>query len=168
MSSNSETDKNESVLDIIRVMDKQYKVSPFYTFLTFQFIGFLIFFFTIYLAVVLYVSVARNEIFNILTLLIAFLALFFPYATSTSKSNSKNLEERNYYFISRDYSEKTSREKIGLWIDLFYGKKANEKPLLKALIKMKARNPRLKLEDLYNREKSIFSEKNLLEKLVYE
>ena len=168
MTASSQRDKNDSILDIIRVVDKNYKESPLYTILTFQSGGFLLYLLLLWVVIALYFSVARNEIFNSLTLIIAFLALFIAYATWTSSSHASTLEERNYSLISRGYSEKTRLERLKIWRDIFYGKRAEEEPLLKALIKMKARNPRLKLEDLYNRDSSLFSEKKLLEKLLNE
>jgi hypothetical protein len=168
MTAYSQKDKNDNILDIIKVVDKNYKENPIYTILTFQSGGFLFYFLLLYVAIVAYFSIARNEIFNVLTLLIAILSLSIAHAAWTSKAHDSILEERNYYFISRGYSEKTRLEKLEIWWDIFNGKGAEEEPLLKALVKMKARNPRLKLEDLYNRESSLFSEKKLLEKLLYE
>jgi hypothetical protein len=58
-----------------------------------------------------------------------------------------------------------SRKKENIIRINFENVKKNEKPLLKALIKIKAKNPEFDLEQIYNMNKPMFTKEKLLEKL---
>jgi hypothetical protein len=58
-----------------------------------------------------------------------------------------------------------SRKKENIIRINFENVKKNEKPLLKALIKIKAKNPEFDLEQTYNMNKPMFTKEKLLEKL---
>lgn len=68
----------------------------------------------------------------------------------------------------RNYENKNTVGKLKVWKDLIAGIGVPEDPLLKALTKIKARNPQLELETLYTNHPAFFDEKKLLESLLYE
>jgi carbon starvation protein CstA len=172
--------KKNVTLEIIKLVDKEYHESVLTTFLNSEF-GFLNVFLIIVMVILeLYflfyfrsetAQTIMTEIPAIFTLLISFLALMVSLRAFVGKSEKKLQVERNYYLISRNYAQKTRLEKLRIWKNLLYGveiPKAEENSLLKAIIKIKAKNPQLTLEKLYDTNKSLFSEKKLIESLLYD
>lgn len=61
--------------------------------------------------------------------------------------------------FSEEHAIKINLKRLGLCVE------ADKKPLLKTLLKMKARNKEISLEQIYNAERSVFSKQKLIEKL---
>jgi hypothetical protein len=165
-------EKNET-LELIRLVDKEYRATVPYMLFNWE-IGF----FTVYLLLlwivifIYYASVSTNieTLPTFLALLISFFALFVSFNKHSKDVREKLLVERNYYMISRNYSQKSKFEKAKIWGSLFYGgsiKQNEQNSLLRAIIKIKAKNPEIELESEYQKNKSLLSEKKLIENLFY-
>jgi len=81
-----------------------------------------------------------------ITVALAFLAIVFAFFSLMARFGDRNLVEVNFNRIKGCVEE-------------------NEKPLLKALIKMKAKNQKFDLEEIYIQDPSIFKREKLLERL---
>jgi hypothetical protein len=167
MTNDSQKDKENDIFELIRIADKNYRNTRLYNILTVQYS------LTVYLVVVVlgisyYIQVAVTDPLVFINLFPSLFVLFIAFYSWSERKFEKTVVERNYYLILRGYFEKTRFEKFKIWRDIVFTAKAKEEPLLKALVKIKGKNPQLKLEDLYNRDNSLFSEKKLLESLLYE
>lgn len=177
MSKKQETDEN---LDLIRRVDKEYKDSGVNSFFNYKF-GFLNAFMIIIIVIFesYFFYFFRSEpaqtvmagLPTILAIFISFLALTITLQAFADRSEESLQVERNYYLILRNYAQKTRFEKLKIWRDLFYGakvEKADENPLLRAIIRIKAKNPKLGLEELFQSNKLLFSKKKLIDSLLYD
>ncbi len=170
----SKKEEKDETLELIRLVDKEYKNSFFNTVLNMELGGlyalifFLIVFFELYFVTALK-ETAFTQIQALLTSLVSFLALLIAFRAFVNNSDEKIQVERNYYFILINYSEKSWFQKRKTWLDLLRQiKLEKENSLLKAIIKIKAKNPQLNLEELYQNYKLLFSKKKLAESLLYD
>jgi len=134
----------DKILELIRLVDRNFKVSLFDVFfrgdMAFPFIAFLVLLF--FIEVYLFSAPTHETIvvaLSFLAVAIAFSSLMFGFM-------EKNIEKVNFKRLGKDWEN-------------------NEKPLLRALINMKAKNPKTDLEQIYNLNKSMFSKEKLLETL---
>jgi len=103
--------------------------------------------------------------FAIVLVLVVFLVAFLPPYEGLTVSLAFLGFMVGYFTLMR----RSVKEQIPL-VRLNYRRLCNtvekrEKPLLKALIKMKAKNPQLDLEDIYSQDKTRFTKKELSERL---
>jgi hypothetical protein len=162
---NKGQNKEDNMLLLIRKVDTNFKTGLIYSILNFQLgfpFGLLM---LVYALFIIYIRV--SEIGTIIALTISFSALIFTFFAYIDKNKDKALEERNYNLIVRNYSGQKFLGKLSIWIRLFYGVKTHEEPLLRAVIKLKAKNHHLNLENLYSNHPELFDEKALLDNLLY-
>lgn len=134
----------DEILKLIRLVDSDFMFTHFDFFLrgrnAFASVAFIVFF------AVIWVYVVFAPVYEQIVVFTSFSALVIGYFSLMSRFGEEHILNVNF-------------KKIGMRID------RNKKPFLKALLKMKTRNPELALEQIYNINKSIFSKEKLLERL---
>jgi hypothetical protein len=166
MSKNQEKDET---LELIKLVDYEYKNSFFNTVLNIELGAVYVLMFGLLLFFEVYFLSALIQIQAIFTSLVSLLALLIAFRAFVNSSNERLQVKRNYYFILSNYSEKTWLGKRKIWLSLLRPIKIDkEDPLLKAIIKIKAKNPQLNIWELYKSNKLLFSKKKLIESLLYE
>lgn len=139
---NSKQPKN-GIHDLIRLVDKEYKQKVLDTILHSPFLFMLGPLFLMFVLVEIYLF-SINDVGKQLSIAIPFSALIIVFFDIFIHSFEEALIKRNYDRIS---------EKI----------ENNQKPLVKALIKMKVKNYEISLEQIYTLNESMFTKEKLLE-----
>jgi hypothetical protein len=169
-----EKQEKDVTLELVKLVDKEYKESAYYFLLSTEYGIPLILLFSVWVLLATYFISMKNSALSvptILTLIISFFALFFAVSRQLDENRTAILIRRNYYFILRDYATKTIFGKLKIWFYLSNQAKipkVRENPLLKAIITTKAKNPQLTLEELYKSQKPLFREEKLIESLLYD
>jgi GNAT superfamily N-acetyltransferase len=138
---------DDEILRLIKLVDKKFKKTSFGMFFHSPFFMMFCTIFFMFIAVEVYLFSVLNDLGKQLTVAIPFSALIIAFSIPLLNSLRETRIERNYVVISKK-EEKRS------------------KPLLKALIKMKAENDEFCLEQqIYNMNPSMFTKEKLLERL---
>lgn len=138
--------KNE-ILELIQLVDSNFKFG-YYELLLCREMRFLFipFFALLILVWIIMVSEASKGITIILSIVLSFLAFVIALFSWLERSQNTYVVRVNYDRLSNGIEE-------------------NKKPLLKALIIMKAKNEEYNLERIYKMNESMFTKEKLLEKL---
>jgi hypothetical protein len=141
----NEEQTEDKILELIKLVDGEYQEKVLDTFLHSPFastLGILL----IMLILIDVYFLTINDVGKQLSIAIPFVALVVAFLGIFNHSFEETLIERNYDRI---------------------GKKTNDdqKPLLKELIKMKAKNKEFNLEQIYHMNEDMFTKDKLLEKL---
>jgi hypothetical protein len=156
--------QKKKILSLIQKVDEEYKTNPIYSSLSFELGGPFLFVMLLYVLIIF--SIGQVGIITIISLLISFFAVMFALIALLDRKRDKIQEERNYNLIVRNYGKHGLKGLVYLGWDTYRGKKVNHDPLLKALVKIKTKNPELQLENLYSEQPSLFTEKRLIETLL--
>lgn len=161
----TDRDQKEKILSLIRKVDAEYQTTWIHSILNVELGIPLIFIMLLYFMVVSFVAENQNNLSSIVPIFVAFIALIFSFFALMDRNRDRVLEERNYNLMLCNYDRQSKFAAIEeLWILLlkFLGqKKITQDPLLKALVKMKAKNPDLRLEELFEKQPCLFTEKKI-------
>jgi hypothetical protein len=151
MSEKRKENEKENILETIRWIDKQkcrlFKPLDILN----GWAGFTIIMLGIMYVFLFYFNLTGNASFSDkIIIFLAFGSLAIPVIAFIAQFGRERLVEVNY------------RKALGLKKDFT----ANQKILLKALIKIKAENPEFELEELYNIDSTMFTEKKLLQRMI--
>jgi len=141
----SEKTTEDEILELIALIDKKFEKKILDTLLHSSYNLALAVIFVMLILVEIYLW-STHDIGKQLSIAIPFSALIIVFFAMVERSLEDTLIRRSYERLGKDAEE-------------------NQKPLLKALIKMKVKNPKFNLEQIYNMNKSMFSKEKLLERL---
>lgn len=139
---------DETIIRLIRLVDRSFKFNWVDVLLrddnTLPFGSFIF----VFILVVIFLLIAPLDPYQKLMAALAFVSFMVAYFSLMVRS----IEARRHII-------KVNFKRIGTCVE------KNDKPLLKALIKMKVKNQEFGLEQIYNMNKSMFSKEKLLERL---
>lgn len=143
----SEKITEEEILELIQLVDSNKSnmfkwFDPFRGVVIFPFLALLYFFGFIWLFMIFSTA---NEVYKI-TIASSFLAFMVGFFSLFARFLEENVVDVNFKRFEKSVEE-------------------NEKPLLKALIKIKAKNREFDLEQIYKMNEAMFSKEKLLERL---
>ena len=141
----SEKTTEDEILELITLVDEKYEEKVLDTILHSPYFPMFVALVTIFVPVEIYL-LAIQDLGKQLSIAIPFSALLVAFFALMTRSFIDVLIRRNYKRLSKSVTE-------------------NQKPLLKALIKMKAKNSKTKLEQIYNLNEPMFRKEKLLERL---
>lgn len=137
--------KEDEILELIRLVDSNFKFTPFDFFLRgsniFPSMAFIVFF----VLIGFYLVFARSP-YEQIVVATSFSAFGVAFFSLLARFGEEHIVEVNF-------------KRFGMCAE------GNRKPLLKELIKMKVKNPEFDLEQIYNMNKSMFKKEKLLERL---
>ena len=115
----SKKEVKDETLELIRLVDKDFRNNSFYFLVSLEFGGPLLLFLFVWGFFALYIrslGPGNLPIPTLLTLTISLLALFFSISAQLDTQRNRLVIARNYYLISRHFSDKTTTEKLHiLW-----------------------------------------------------
>lgn len=141
----SEKTTEDEILELISLVDTKFEKKILDTLLHSSYNLALAVIFVMFILVEIYLW-SIHDIGKQLSIAIPFSALIIVFFAMVERSLEDTVIRRSYERLGKNVEE-------------------NQKPLLKALIKMKVKNPKFDLDQIYNLDNSMFSNEKLLERL---
>lgn len=163
-------EKKEKIRSLIRKVDAEYQTTFVHVILNVELGVPFIFIFLVYILVGFgFTDTNQNNLSLIVPTFVSFIALVFSFFALMDRNKDHALEERNYTLMLFNYNRQGKIAPIKeLWLLLkTVGQKKPKDPLLKALIRIKVKNSGIKLEDLFDKNPSLFTEEKLVESLLH-
>ena len=141
----SEKAKEDEILKLAQLVDRSYRFTLFDLFFrgsnAFAFIGFI----GLFVLVGVFLVIAPS-VYDQIVVATSFSAFSIAFFSLLARFGEEHIVEVNF-------------KRFGICVD------KNKKPFVKALIKIKVKNPEFDLVQIYNLNKSLFEKEKLLERL---